>query len=224
MVSQLTWTHKRKADEEALLARTTKPKTQCSWKGAPLTMQFNGRTFSGAEYSWPAFSGRPTITLLKDEFSPVGWFKAYDYAFDYSVARQKDNSEGPTKEGRYWINASATNCKTNAKRHNPNNPFNFAYPAWGDYSWHLMPYPSNDMSGNDGPRYGFFIHGGSVPGSAGCIDLLHNDSSFYNSVVSKVGMADGESSCYIDIEVRYAVEVFHYEYSTYQSLFPYPLN
>lgn len=46
--------------------------------------------------------------------------------------------------------------------------------AWGTQKIGLVPSEETDTFGRDN----FFIHGGSVPGSAGCIDLTHDNDSF----------------------------------------------
>ena len=50
-------------------------------------------------------------------------------------------------------------------------------------------------------RGGFFIHGGDVPGSAGCIDLtLHMDR-----FIAQLGSELGDSAdCHVPLNVRYA--------------------
>jgi hypothetical protein len=45
--------------------------------------------------------------------------------------------------------------------------------AWGDYRTNLLPDPGPDVRGRDPDK--FFIHGGDVPGSKGCIDLAGSD-------------------------------------------------
>ncbi len=49
--------------------------------------------------------------------------------------------------------------------------------AWGDWRVWLDPLPGTDTLG----RSGFSIHGGAVPGSAGCIDLCGGMPSFVDS-------------------------------------------
>lgn len=192
----------------------SKPKTQCKLNGQPVTMTFDGQAFSGSGQSWPAASGRPIKEDRSERYrrfvsadnifgEELHWFVDVTYVFDYSKERQKLNSEGPAKEGKYWIDAAATNCAKNARRHRW---WHWAKSGWGDYSWAMNPYPETDMSGRDGPRSNFFIHGGDYWGSAGCIDLLHNDVSFNDNIIEKVVSDPGESRCYIDILVKYTVQ------------------
>lgn len=47
---------------------------------------------------------------------------------------------------------------------------------WGDWRVPITPQPWNDAQGRDG----FYLHGGFLPGSAGCIDLgggIHGDAT-----------------------------------------------
>ena len=46
--------------------------------------------------------------------------------------------------------------------------------AWGMHRIWVHPVPGNDLQG----RSGFSIHGGTSPGSAGCIDLTDQMKSF----------------------------------------------
>jgi hypothetical protein len=204
-----------------------KPATQCMLNSQPLTMKFDGRTFSGGTFSTDAASGVPTRTYDTTTdipnsgiFGPLTddkWIVTH-YVFDYSKARQKMNSVGPTKEGKYWIDTCGTNSCANAWRHKvpfiykPPATFLPGYWAWGSYSWELHPYPQTDMSGNNGPRSKFFVHGGygkyASWGSAGCIDLMYGDIRFNDEVVTKVTMQQGQSCCYIDVDVDYAVSTY----------------
>lgn len=51
---------------------------------------------------------------------------------------------------------------------------------WGDWRVSMSPAPGAETFG----RSGFFLHGGSVPGSAGCIDI--GGGLFGNSVTDRV--------------------------------------
>jgi RHS repeat-associated protein len=82
---------------------------------------------------------------------------------------------GPLPEGTYWVNPKQTDS------------LNLLDPR--DYDWWLTGGPSAwgwirtplvaDAQTVTGTRYGFFLHGGSVPGSAGCIDLTLDNDSFH---------------------------------------------
>jgi hypothetical protein len=68
--------------------------------------------------------------------------------------------------------------------------------AWGDFWITIHPYPHSQTYG----RGGFFIHGGSTPGSAGCIDLTKNMNKFVAALKWELGK---QSECYIPLTVRY---------------------
>lgn len=85
--------------------------------------------------------------------------------FDYSPERQKIAWKGPIPEGNYWIQPSQM-WENNWLKSIIRTP----RAAWGNFRLTIHPYPNTQTWG----RGGFFIHGGLVPGSAGCIDLtLH---------------------------------------------------
>lgn len=62
-------------------------------------------------------------------------------------------------------------------------------------------------------RSGFFIHGGDIPGSAGCIDMLRNETQLSAQLAGANG--DGECCCYIPLKVSYTEGlVVHATYTT----------
>ena len=54
---------------------------------------------------------------------------------------------------------------------------------WGNYRAPLHPSPSNGMGG----RFGFYLHGGRWPGSAGCIDIGRNDIALFPQLQNELG-------------------------------------
>jgi RHS repeat-associated protein len=54
---------------------------------------------------------------------------------------------------------------------------------WGNYRVPLKPDPGTKTLGRDG----FFLHGGKVPGSAGCIDVGNNDINLFNILMGAPG-------------------------------------
>ncbi len=66
--------------------------------------------------------------------------------------------------------------------------------GWGMYRITIHPFPATGTSG----RGGFFIHGGSHIGSAGCINLGLKVSDFVRDLEKELG---GNSTCYIPLEV-----------------------
>lgn len=124
------------------------------------------------QYSWAAVSGKP------DERG----------RFNYSAERQHARSTGPIPEGEYWINPSETwerwFFQTGAEA------------GWGDYriTLHVMPRTLTHDRG------GFFIHGGSRPGSAGCIDLTVGMNRF---VARLRTLLQTNPNCFVPVRVQY---------------------
>ena len=108
--------------------------------------------------------------------------------FNYSEERQKISNIGPIPEGDYWINPKELQENAWWRFRNPRD-------AWGNYWITIHSYPET----NTYKRGGFFIHGGSEEGSAGCIDLTHNMKNFVNILRSELKTFN----CYIPLEVRY---------------------
>jgi len=69
--------------------------------------------------------------------------------------------------------------------------------AWGSHRWALLPKKGTQTFG----RHNFYLHGGSTPGSIGCIDLVTespNFSSYYEQWRKKTGRSS------IDVKVDYS--------------------
>jgi hypothetical protein len=144
---------------------------------SPISLLFNGRALFGngvrTGLLYPAVSGRPI-----------------DGRFDYSADRQKLPNEGPIPEGRYWIQPSELQENSWYRLRNPSG-------AWGNYWITIHPFPDTITHG----RGGFFIHGGSTAGSAGCIDLTPRMDKFVEAIRGEVGESP---ECYIELIVRYS--------------------
>lgn len=116
---------------------------------AAVQLFFDGHslTMAGAtQASWPAVSGRP---------GEAG-------AFDSSSRRQRVENVGPIPAGVYWIDPRE--LKDLQVRWFYSLRFK---QAWGSHRITIHPFDTTHTFG----RGGFFIHGGVVPGGAGCIDL-----------------------------------------------------
>lgn len=141
-----------------------------------LKIEFNGKTLTlsggSKKRSFPAVSGKPDNKGN----------------FDYSKARQTQSNIGPIPAGTYWIR--------------PDELWENAWykvgsvDAWGEYRISIHPFTTTETY----KRGGFFIHGGSVPGSAGCIDLTTKISDFVKALKSELG---GKSKCQIHVKVAY---------------------
>jgi Protein of unknown function (DUF2778) len=108
--------------------------------------------------------------------------------FDYSPERQEVRNDGPIPEGEYWIQPSQ--MKT----------FLFESDGWGESRVTIHPRPGTVTHS----RGGFFIHGGKVFGSAGCIDLAYGMKEFRLKVQSLAPHKFlGSNDCYIPLTVKY---------------------
>jgi len=72
----------------------------------------------------------------------------------------------------------------------------FAYGDWGD--WRIPIHPANKTKTYD--RSGFFMHGGAISGSAGCIDV--GGGIFGNAITDKIKKSILNSSDRIQLWVR----------------------
>lgn len=103
--------------------------------------------------AWTAVSGRPTASG----------------GFDYSPSRQRLQDVGPIPAGTYWLDPDELVNLSERWL------FSWRYEVpWGTHRITIHPFDSTHTFG----RGGFFIHGGTVPGSAGCIDLTTRMASF----------------------------------------------
>ncbi len=123
-------------------------------------------------YSWSTVSGRPDGRG----------------GFDYSRERQRLGGEGPIPGGEYWINPTELWERS---------WYDFGQQGpWGDYRITLHGMPATITHG----RGGFFIHGGTTPGSAGCIDLMHAMGRF---VARSKEQAGSSPDRFVQVTVRY---------------------
>jgi hypothetical protein len=51
-------------------------------------------------------------------------------------------------------------------------------------------------------RENLFIHGGSIPGSIGCIDAYEGGEIAVNALIQRI-LGEGECCCYISVNVKY---------------------
>jgi Domain of unknown function (DUF4157)/Protein of unknown function (DUF2778) len=101
-------------------------------------------------------------------FAAVSGRPGPDGRFDYSAERQHLERVGPIPEGSYWLDPREL-------RNLAIQGLLSAYAAaWGSHRITIHPFDTTHTFG----RGGFFIHGGTVPGSAGCIDLTTNVARF----------------------------------------------
>ncbi|WP_175709537.1 tlde1 domain-containing protein [Burkholderia ambifaria] len=109
-------------------------------------------------------------------------------SFDYSSARHQMENVGPIPSGRYWIQPSQMW---------KNRWYNLASrAAWGDYRLTIYVMPGTRTFG----RGGFFIHGGTHAGSAGCINLHSGMENFVREIEAAT---KGMPECYVPLTVQY---------------------
>lgn len=138
---------------------------------ASIELVFNGSTLDvvGSESaSLSAVSGKPDSSG----------------GFSYSVERQRTPDTGPIPEGIYWIDPTQLKSLWYY--------VGGAADAWGSHRITIHPFHTTATFG----RGGFFIHGGSTPGSAGCIDL----TSHMADLAKIINRYEGDK---IKVNVRY---------------------
>ncbi len=140
-----------------------------------LELFFNGSKLimkgGSKEYSYSAASGKPTK----------------DGKFIYTKEAQKSSFTGPIPEGVYWINPDQLWTNRWYKLASED--------AWGKYRVTIHPFTTTETY----RRGGFFVHGGKVLGSAGCIDLTSHIDTF----VSDLQKEGAIKKCQIHLTVKY---------------------
>lgn len=154
------------------------------------------------ETSWPVVANvRSSLRLTFDGGSLKMPGRARSYAavsgkntahgFELSVARQKIPYQGPIPEGNWW--AAPDELWTNKWSKVG------LRSSWGGHRLAIHPFPETQTYG----RGGFFIHGGAVPGSAGCIDLWTHMDEFVADLATEVA---GRTDLYCILTVCYNLE------------------
>lgn len=185
------------------------------FNGNKLDFISNGKVLK----SWKAVSGRthyhwyasPDIWSKRYKISPSEWAKAKD--------------EGPTPPGKYQLGKTQSRSIDSKWKTDPdyvksvvtrqvvsalpgsnikdegNHEFSdrtaSSKVAWGSYRWALLPKKGTNTFG----RHSFYLHGGSTPGSIGCIDLVtdsENFAKYYKEWMKKTGRTT------IDVVVDYS--------------------
>ena len=146
--------------------------------------QNNNITSMYPDYSQPAsleFDGQNLIWLQNGR--PVKYYPAMSGKPDHqTVADTNIPNAGPIPEGEYMLTVNSGEhhkpgewrtfdefiSNTNLWKRNPD--------AWGYSRIPIQPLPTTNTFG----RHSMYVHGGTVPGSAGCIDLTGRMEDFYN--------------------------------------------
>lgn len=173
-----------------------------------LFLLFNGRYLisSDGKLFLDAVSGQAILekTTVSQE-TMFGGYETIEREFDYSYSRQGIAKKGGIPRGVYYI-------EVKEERSARTSPWSHVVKSsgWGNYSWSLHPDRDTDTRG----RGGFFIHGGSDFGSAGCIDLRRGDTEF-----QKYFTSTNMASMYV--YVRYEkerVKVQEKKYTTHMTM------
>lgn len=138
--------------------------------------------------------------IERESFRAVSGRPGEDGTFDLSEARQAERGVGPLPEGEYHIHTDEVQQIGAVDRLAGAvglGNWKGGTTSWGEqrvWVWpgathtgppHLhaesvsVPVPGTTTTIE---RDGFSIHGGSFPGSAGCIDLTQNDAAFFRSL------------------------------------------
>jgi len=139
--------------------------------------------------SWNAVSGRTKFNTFGDKNSEQ-LVKKYG---GKNAEFMKIKEQGPIPAGDYTVsqiqkrtNGNATDfiqkksdkelydIMMNDKGHNWNTGTKSDFVAWGDYRLPITKFGETETFG----RGSFYIHGGGIPGSIGCIDLLNQMNDF----------------------------------------------
>ena len=91
---------------------------------------------------------------------------------DFSLAARRDRGLGVLPAGQYWIDPEQMWTASPLVEALRDVPFLRQYPeGWGHHRITIHEMPGTQTYG----RGGFFIHGGTHPGSAGCVHVTGPD-------------------------------------------------
>lgn len=178
-----------------LFVKLTKGKNPASnssllFDGNKLMWVSNGSVIN----SWKATSG---VNLLNAE--PNQWLTIAKNLFSSKQEKSKLKEFGPTPEGDYYVGKLQTSNleKTNPfmdfarvlfqkgqSSHDWNKDTAGTRIAWGYYRAPIIPKSGTNTYG----RSSFYVHGGALPASHGCIDLtssMDDFAKFYSSWAAK---------------------------------------
>ena len=138
------------------------------------------------DYSQPAsleFDGQNLVWLQNGQ--PVKYYPAVSGRADYQSAQYtNERKRGPIPEGDYLLGQGTGEDYNNKEEMSwwrkfvpwNDNPWYENPAAWGKSRIPIQPLPTTNTFG----RHSMYVHGGNVPGSAGCIDLTYANDDFYN--------------------------------------------
>ena len=113
-----------------------------------------------------------TLTLFADDGSVKWQGAATSGRPGATSADQAKEGKGPIPEGTYTTGRIYHEQGFDKLKFRVHTLFR----DWGDYRTELTPASGTDLQGRSGH---FWLHGGTVPGSAGCIDVGVRDASLF---------------------------------------------
>ncbi|RMH10685.1 MAG: M23 family metallopeptidase [Planctomycetota bacterium] len=165
-----------------------------AFNGEELRMIATSATGEQTAQTWRAYSGRAVKgSEVRREPGPVFDTVYYAKRFELTRSKQKEESEGPIPEGVYLIDTDAVidfDTLPAYKR-----LLKYRTDNWGQYGVRLIPLAMSETFG----RSGFYIHGGTSWGSAGCIDLRTQDSDFFQNYLKP----DPDGATVFEVTVDY---------------------
>jgi hypothetical protein len=132
------------------------------------------------------------------------------YTFDYSSDRQNRSDEGPIPQGAYYVVPDEITALPTWKMKliwkmpslltGISDDTKKAYiDAWGSCRLSIHAAAGNNQAGREG---GFFIHGGTSPGSHGCIDIGTQAPLFFEKFTAVTNSLRNDK---IPLDVNYRV-------------------
>ena len=192
-VQPLTLPTNNKKQQEKDIAKKIVGTTEVSNPEAYL--QFNGKQLqwvAGGQVikTWKAISG---LTLFNTPIS--NWSQTIKGWIISPETFSKDKNAGPTPPGKYIVGPLQTRqgdtesvgiiralwkiltgdlMNTPIEGHSFTSNSDYSKIAWGNYRASITPQSGTNTYGRDS----FYIHGGTIPGSHGCIDLTDEMGDF----------------------------------------------
>ena len=185
--NDLTNIVKRVINEQDSKKDNSSVKTILLFDGNTLKWVENGQIIK----TWKAISGRTKFNTFGDKKSEELVKKFGDNEAEF----MKVKDQGPIPVGQYTIGEIQKRTNGNAlnfiKGKNEKDLFNIMMKsskhdwntgepgdliAWGDYRMPISKSKGTETYG----RGSFYVHGGGIPGSIGCIDLMNEINDFVN--------------------------------------------
>lgn len=162
--------------------KTPRHRVELKSDGSTFTLYQNGKPVS----SWPAFGlddtpelefDGQTLTATNNEKTLKSWPAMSGKPGYQSRAATEIEDYGPIPEGIWHLNPDELQTYSPEKESrgwrgpNGETPWLGGTRSWGNHRIRLEPDEFHTDTKN---RDGFYLHGGEVPGSAGCIDTTNN--------------------------------------------------